>query len=258
MDELLSAIAALVSLVSAEKVQAIASRIRRTDASKATSTLPSVVGTPVARAVVEQLAMAWVKTEVSSDELALMLLSAGHVYTKAMTEQSTELVWTGPTTPFVSARRTEQALLEIINSAQTILIVTSFVAYEITSVVSALNAASSRGVTIYMILELPEKQGGAVSTDSFRTMKNILSNVKFLSWANKSEVFVGGRVHAKIAVADDNVCFITSANLTEYAMNRNMEAGVIMRGGLLPSSLKSHFEGLMSMNVLVPLETDGL
>ncbi|MGD3338186.1 hypothetical protein AB5N79_22745 [Xanthomonas citri pv. citri] len=35
MDELLDAIAALVSLVSPEKVQAVAARVRRTDASKA-------------------------------------------------------------------------------------------------------------------------------------------------------------------------------------------------------------------------------
>ena len=35
MDELLDAIAALVSLVSPEKVQAVAARVRRTEASKA-------------------------------------------------------------------------------------------------------------------------------------------------------------------------------------------------------------------------------
>jgi len=56
MDELLNAIAALVSLVSPEKVRGIAARVRGVDASKATTTLPSVVGTPLASTVVEQLA----------------------------------------------------------------------------------------------------------------------------------------------------------------------------------------------------------
>ena len=51
MDELLDAIAALVSLVSPEKVQAVAARVRRTNASKAATALPSVVGTPVEGAV---------------------------------------------------------------------------------------------------------------------------------------------------------------------------------------------------------------
>ena len=141
MDELLDAIAALVSLVSPEKVQAVAARVRRTEASKAATVLPSVVGTPVASTVVEQLAAAWQNTKVGSDELASMLIAASHVYTKAASEQSTELVWTGPTTPFVSARRTEQALLQVINSAEQSLFITSFVAYDVSTIVKALNAA---------------------------------------------------------------------------------------------------------------------
>ena len=62
MDELLDAIAALASLVSPEKLQAVATRVRRTEASKAVVVLSSVVGTPVASAVVEQLAAAWQNT----------------------------------------------------------------------------------------------------------------------------------------------------------------------------------------------------
>jgi len=94
MDELLDAIAALVSLVSPEKVQAIAARVRRTDASKAASTLPSVVGTPVASTVVEQLAAAWQNTEVGSDELASMLLAASRLHQSRFgTIQRTRVDW---------------------------------------------------------------------------------------------------------------------------------------------------------------------
>lgn len=250
MDELLGAIAALVSLVSAEKIQAIASRIRRTDASKAASTLPSVVGTPVASAVVEQLAMAWKKTEVSSDELALMLLSAGHVYTKVMTEQSTELVWTGPTTPFVSARRTEQALLQVINSAEHSLFITSFVAYDVSTIVKALNAANERGVVISMILELSQDHGGSISFDAIGKMKTLVPAARLFAWHEKADSFADGRVHAKVAVADERICFITSANLTGHAMEKNMEAGVIIEGGNIPATLKSHLQALINTNVV--------
>lgn len=59
MDELLNAITALVSLVSPEKVQAVATRVRRTEASKARVMLSNVVGTPVASTAVEQLVAAW-------------------------------------------------------------------------------------------------------------------------------------------------------------------------------------------------------
>lgn len=250
MDELLNAIAAIVSLVSAEKVQAVAARVRRTEVSKAPTALRGVVGTPVASTVVEQLALAWQNTTVSSDELALMLASASHVYTKAATEQSTELVWTGPTTPFVSARRTEQALVQVINSAEHSLFLTSFVAYDVSTIVKALNSANDRGVVISMVLELSQDHGGSISFDAIGKMRTLVPAANLYAWHEKLDAFADGRVHAKVAVADERICFITSANLTGHAMEKNMEAGVIIEGGSIPKNLKSHLEALVSTNVV--------
>lgn len=245
MDELLDAIVALVSLVSPEKVQAIAARIRRTEASKAASTLPSVVGTPVASTVVEQLVAAWQNTEVGSDELASMLLAASYVYTKAASEQSAELVWTGPTTPFVSARRTEQALLQVINSAKQSLFITSFVAYDVSTIVKALNVAAERGVTITMLLESSQDHGGSINIDVIGKMRGLVPTAQLYAWRDKTGNFSDGRVHAKVAVADKTSCFITSANLTGYAMEKNMEAGVLISGGQIPRLLDDHLRSLV-------------
>jgi cardiolipin synthase len=245
MDELLDAIAALVSLVSPEKVQAIAARIRRTEASKAASTLPSVVGTPVASTVVEQLVAAWQNTEVGSVELASMLLAASYVYTKTASEQSAELVWTGPTTPFVSARRTEQALLQVINSAEQSLFITSFVAYDVSTIVKALNVAAERGVTITMLLESSQDHGGSINIDVIGKMRGLVPTAQLYAWRDKTGNFSDGRVHAKVAVADKTSCFITSANLTGYAMEKNMEAGVLISGGQIPRLLDDHLRSLV-------------
>lgn len=250
MDELLGAIAALISLVSSEKVQAIAARVRRTEASKAASILPSVVGTPVASSAVEQLAAAWQNTEVDSDELASMLLAASHVYTKAVSEQSTELVWTGPTTPFVSARRTEQALLQVINSAEQSLFITSFVAYDVSTIVKALNAANDRGVAISMLLELSQEHGGSITFDAIGKMRTLVPAANLYAWRDKVDPFSDGRVHAKVAVADGRICFITSANLTGHAMEKNMEAGVLISGMKFCEALKYHFESLIQMKII--------
>lgn len=250
MDELLDAITALVSLVSPEKVQAVAARVRRTEASKAATALPSVVGTPVASTVVEQLAAAWRNTTVSSDELASMLLAASHVYTKAASEQSTELVWTGPTTPFVSARRTEQALLQVINSAEQSLFITSFVAYDVSSIVKALNAADDRGVAISMLLELSQEHGGSITFDAIGKMRTLVPAANLYAWRDKADPFSDGRVHAKVAVADDRMCFITSANLTGHAMEKNMEAGVLISGGKTPQLIHEHLQALVKTKVV--------
>ena len=252
MNELLDAIAALVSLVSPEKVQAVAARVRRTEASKAATALPGVVGTPVASTVVEQLAAAWKNTEVGSDELASMLLAASHVYTKAASEQSTELVWTGPTTPFVSARRTEQALLQVINSAEQSLFITSFVAYDVSTIVKALNAANERGVNITMLLESSQNHGGSINIDVIGKMRSLVPSAQLYAWCDKTGDFADGCVHAKVAVADKTSCFITSANLTGYAMEKNMEAGVLISGGNIPNLLEEHLRSLVDTKTVEP------
>ncbi|MDD0813381.1 DISARM system phospholipase D-like protein DrmC [Curvibacter sp. HBC28] len=252
MDELLDAIAALVSLVSPEKIHAVAARVRRTDARKAATTLPSVVGTPVASSVVEQLAAAWQNTEVGSDELASMLIAASHVYAKAASEQSTELVWTGPTTPFVSARRTEQALLQVINSAEKSLFITSFVAYDVSAIVKALNAASDRGVVVSMLLELSKDHGGSITFDAIGKMRALVPSANLYAWHDQAAAYSGGRVHAKVVVADSKVCFITSANLTGHAMEMNMEAGVLITGGKVPEVLSKHLHLLVALRVVGP------
>lgn len=250
MDELLDAIAALVSLISLEKVQAIAARVRRTQASKAAAVLSSVVGTPVASTVVEQLAAAWKNTKVGSDELASMLLAASHVYTKAASEQSTELVWTGPTTPFVSARRTEQALLQVINSAEQSLFITSFVAYDVSTIVKGLNAANERGVSIAMLLESSQGHGGSINIDVIGKMRGLVPGAHLYAWRDRTGDFADGRVHAKVAVADGSICFITSANLTGYAMEKNIEAGVLISGGRIASLLDEHLRALVDTKTI--------
>ena len=250
MEKLLDAIAAVVFLVSPDKVQAIAGRIRRTEANKAATALAGVVGTPVASGVVDQLIQAWCATSVSAEELASMLLAAVHVFTKASNEQSTELVWTGPTTPFVAARRTEQALLQVINVANSALFITSFVAYDVSSIVKALNAACERGVVVSMLLESSQDHGGSINIDVIGKMRTLVPTAQLYAWRDKADAFSDGRVHAKVAVADGSTCFITSANLTRYAMDKNMEAGVLISGGRIPKLLDKHLRSLVDMKIV--------
>ncbi|MCK2087703.1 DISARM system phospholipase D-like protein DrmC [Thauera aromatica] len=249
----MDAVAAVVCLVSPEKVQAIASRIRRTDAVKAAGALSGAVSTPVAAEVVDQLIDAWRSTSVSAEELASMLLAAGHVFTKATNQQSTELVWTGPTTPFVSARRTEQALLQVINAAEQTLFITSFVAYDVSTIVKALNAASDRGVVISMLLELSQDHGGSITFDAIGKMRSLVAAARLYAWRDKADPFSDGRVHAKVAVADGKMCFITSANLTGHAMEQNMEAGVLLTGGQIPKLLLDHLQALVDTKTVSPV-----
>jgi phosphatidylserine/phosphatidylglycerophosphate/cardiolipin synthase-like enzyme len=60
-------------------------------------------------------------------------------------------------------------------------------------------------------------------------------------------------MHAKAVVADSHVAFLTSANLTEAALERNMELGVLIRGGMLPVSIERLVDALVISGELQPV-----
>lgn len=59
-----------------------------------------------------------------------------------------------------------------------------------------------------------------------------------------------GLLHAKCALADRRLLFLSSANLTGAAMTLNMELGVLIEGGALPRQLGAHFDELVQHGVL--------
>jgi phosphatidylserine/phosphatidylglycerophosphate/cardiolipin synthase-like enzyme len=54
-------------------------------------------------------------------------------------------------------------------------------------------------------------------------------------------------------VTDDEAVFITSANFTEAALDRNIEMGLLMRDAAMAATVISHFRGLIDRALLRPL-----
>ncbi|MCH4874754.1 DISARM system phospholipase D-like protein DrmC [Pseudomonas sp. TMW22091] len=252
MRNLLAAVSELVSIVSSDRVAALATKVRGGDAAKAGDLGAGVLSAKAGNAL-KGLVDAWKASTASGETLAAMLLAAAHAFRHAESLQKVELVWTGPTTELVPARRTEQALIQVINAAKHRLFITSYVAYDIESIAKALRSAAERGVKIEFLMELSSAQGGKVSIDPIGNLRNIVPDAWFYIWKDKDAAFVNGSVHAKVAVADGLFCFITSANLTGYAMDQNMEAGVLISGVPLPEQLHRHLEALVITGVIVPI-----
>ena len=249
-DALVGAVLELTALVSPSKARAIANSFRHL-ASAATAPTPgSLVDTPTARVAVRNVLAAWEKAEVNGQEIAGMLIGASAAHLSAERELGVELVWTGPTTEFVPTRRTEQVLLDLIAGATSELFLVSFVAYNVRSIVEALKDGLSHGIRLRMLVEASIANGGTLTTDHAAVMRAHLPTVELFTWTNRTEEFIGGRVHAKVAVVDRARAFITSANLTEYALERNMEAGVLAKGGPLPSMLADHLDALIDVGVI--------
>jgi phosphatidylserine/phosphatidylglycerophosphate/cardiolipin synthase-like enzyme len=63
----------------------------------------------------------------------------------------------------------------------------------------------------------------------------------------------GGILHAKAVIADDEAAFVTSANLTEAAFDRNIEVGILTHDHALAASLARHFGTLIERVLSLPL-----
>ncbi len=192
---------------------------------------------------------------VASESVALALLAAAAAAERTRREQTMELVWTGPDTPSIPMRRTDQALLQVIDAAQRDLLVVSFAVYQIEDVVQTLIAAGRRGVRLRICLEAPEPGGQRLAYDTIRVLGSDVGRLAQLYiWPlDQRPVGPGGKpasLHAKCAVADDKLLFISSANLTGYALALNMELGVLIQGGELPGRVVDHFGRLMAAGTL--------
>jgi cardiolipin synthase len=251
MQALLDAIVDLVALVSPSKASAIASALRGLASPGAAPSAHMLADTPAARAAVGRVVAEWGQVQASGDEIAGMLLGASEARLRVERELSVELVWTGPTTRFVPTRRTEQVLLDLIASAVADLFLVSFVAYDVPSVVSALNDATGRGVRLRILLEASTSHGGSLSYDPAEVIRSRLPLAELFAWKEKAEAFVDGKVHAKVAVVDGARAFVTSANLTGHALEKNIEAGVLLSGGQVPKMLSDHLQALVDVGILV-------
>ena len=250
MEAMLIAATDLVALLSPSRIEALADRVRGSLSAERDGNLHQLVTTPAARAALDRLIAAWRQTEISGDVLAGILVGAAYARQQTQRESSVELVWTGPTTPFVATRRTEQVLLDLIHRAQTDLFLVSFVAYDVSSVVDALNAAAARGIEVRILLETSASQGGSLSVDPVATMRRCVTSAALYVWTDRPAPFAEGRVHAKVAVADGLKAFLTSANLTGHALEKNMEAGVVISGGHVPTGLRAHLLALIETKVI--------
>ncbi len=65
-----------------------------------------------------------------------------------------------------------------------------------------------------------------------------------------------GVLHAKAVVTDEEAVFVTSANLTEAAFDRNIEMGLLVRDRALALAVSGQFRALIDRGVLFPLPAD--
>ncbi|MER7394876.1 DISARM system phospholipase D-like protein DrmC [Streptomyces sp. NPDC000151] len=162
-------------------------------------------------------------------------------------------VWSGPSTPAVPVRATAQVLVEVIAEAREELLAMTYAARPYPALTRALAEAAARGVEIHIVVETLAGAGGLLSgrepADAFATVPGL----RIWHWARDPATAAHSRQHAKLAVADRRLLFLGSANLTESAARRNIEAGALIKGGEAPRRAAEHIEELQRLGVLLPL-----
>ena len=97
---------------------------------------------------------------IDSRSVAIALQTAALSAQTHRDSQSVELVWTGPDTEHTPFRRTEQAILQLLDSAKIRITLVSFAVYRIPHIGRALVRAAKRGVKLTVIVETPDKIEG--------------------------------------------------------------------------------------------------
>ncbi len=197
----------------------------------------------------------------SSAAFALQLVALKEAVQLTESEATqTEVVWTGPKVEGSYLRATRQVVQDIISAAQSELLVVGYWLagkedYEgiINDIIELMAHAVARGVEVTMVLDEGEKGYGKNNRDTLIGLwPKGVALPKLLTW----RIPVGDKhlkLHAKVLVADRHDALVTSANLTMYALDRNMEMGVRAQGK--PSErIAEHFELLRHKDVLVPYD----
>ena len=154
-----------------------------------------------------------------------------------------EVVVTGPDSLAAPVRLTSEVVRQLIDEAVTRVTLVSFAAYKVTSIIASLDSAVARGVSVALILESPENLEGGGGAKAY-------SKYRIYRWPTEHREPPDAKLHAKAIIIDSRSVLLTSANMTTAAYDKNIELGVLCRGGGVGRQVQNHFDALIARGVL--------
>jgi phosphatidylserine/phosphatidylglycerophosphate/cardiolipin synthase-like enzyme len=119
-----------------------------------------------------------------------------------------------------------------------------------------------QGLRVQCMLDIQRSFGDQTLADVL--IKRFVANFKSQNWpegARLPEIYYDPRslellpnrkasLHAKCVVIDGSEAFVSSANFTEAAQEKNIEVGVLLKSPAVASKLTTYFEGLIGVGLL--------
>ena len=224
--------------------------------------LRSVLGN---RENAESLAASLLELErlgISGPAAAAWLRTIGRVSART---RKPDLVWSGPEVPGLHARDTRRVYEDLLGSAECSIWASTYAFFDGPKAfeVLARRMDTTPALRVTLLLNIQRKRGD--STASEQVVRRFAEHFWKTDWPGSSRPSVfydprsleqegpGGVLHAKAVVADDEAVFITSANLTEAALDRNIELGVLIRDRAFALTVTGYFRSLVDNYLLKPL-----
>ena len=176
-----------------------------------------------------------------------------------------DLVWSGPEVPGLHARDTRRVYEELLGSAERSVWASTYAFFDGPRAfeVLARRMDAKPDLRVTLLLNIQRRRGD--TTVAEEVVRRFADHFWAKDWPGSSRPRVYydprsleldgpmGILHAKAVVADDEAVFVTSANLTEAALDRNIEIGLVVRDRALAASVSSHFRALIDRRLLHPL-----
>lgn len=174
-----------------------------------------------------------------------------------------ELVWTGPEAISAVARDTAVVLRELFESAEERVVLAGYSFRNITQVLGPLREVMrTRGVAAKFFVDIDQVQSSVSDPDAY-----VQSSLQ--AWVDTNwrfgrpypEVYCDRRVlapappwsslHAKCVAVDGARAFVSSANFTGRAQERNIEVGVLLHDTTFAAQLERQWVGLIGAGLVV-------
>lgn len=174
-----------------------------------------------------------------------------------------DLVWTGPEAPGTPSRDTGAVVRELFMAAKDHILVAGYAVYQGKHVFRTLAEQMDARPELKVEMFLDIQRGHGDTTIAEDLIRRFLHRFKTQEWPGKRmpDIYYDPRaleldrakkaaLHAKCIVVDRAVAFVSSANFTEAAQQRNIEAGALIKAPAFAARLAQHFKALAAAGVL--------
>jgi phosphatidylserine/phosphatidylglycerophosphate/cardiolipin synthase-like enzyme len=180
------------------------------------------------------------------------------------------LVWSGASAGDPSIRDTKVVLDGIFGRAERNVLIATFVVYDGLHVFARLaeRLRLRPEIDVDLFVNLPSETGR--DEDEAADAAGFVASFARYDWPpdvrlpaiyydpeNRKHGMKRATLHAKCVVVDERWAFVTSANFTEAAQERNIEAGVLLDHPRLAGALAGQFEALKDTRRLKRMGTSG-